>query len=192
MPTKLKGTVEQLKSVVEMTGASGEWQDKGNGHWQFRANDGAILNWWQSSGTLSFQGPQQEKQEFEQIVQLAIAKLLREGAGPAAPHELPPMDPLPIGRYRHYKGNEYEVLGVAGTVRRWRNWSCTELSTATTACGSAREPCSWNESPSRASWSRGSSTWDRDRVDAAAESAAPLLSAITGAATCGLPRLANG
>lgn len=116
MPTKFKQSIEQLKTVVEMTGASGEWQDKGNGHWQFRANDGAILNWWQSSGTLSFQGPQQEKQEFEQIVQLAIAKLLDEGTGPsapAAPPELLPIDPLPIGRYRHYKGNEYEVLGIA-------------------------------------------------------------------------------
>jgi hypothetical protein len=27
--------------------------------------------------------------------------------------ELPPLPPAPIGRYRHYKGGEYEVVGVA-------------------------------------------------------------------------------
>jgi len=26
---------------------------------------------------------------------------------------LPPVSPMQTGRYRHYKGNEYEVLGVA-------------------------------------------------------------------------------
>jgi hypothetical protein len=29
------------------------------------------------------------------------------------PSALPPVTPIPIGRYRHYKGNEYEVIGVA-------------------------------------------------------------------------------
>ena len=27
--------------------------------------------------------------------------------------ELPPVSPLPLGYYRHYKGKEYEVIGVA-------------------------------------------------------------------------------
>ena len=27
--------------------------------------------------------------------------------------ELPPLPTIPLGRYRHYKGGEYEVLGVA-------------------------------------------------------------------------------
>lgn len=27
--------------------------------------------------------------------------------------DLPPLPALPLGRYRHYKGNLYEVLGVA-------------------------------------------------------------------------------
>lgn len=27
-------------------------------------------------------------------------------------HELPALPALPLGRYRHYKGGEYEVLGV--------------------------------------------------------------------------------
>jgi hypothetical protein len=27
--------------------------------------------------------------------------------------DLPPVTPIQTGRYRHYKGNEYEVIGVA-------------------------------------------------------------------------------
>lgn len=27
--------------------------------------------------------------------------------------DLPPLPPAPAGRYRHYKGGEYEVVGVA-------------------------------------------------------------------------------
>ena len=29
-----------------------------------------------------------------------------------AAHDLPPLPVVPLGRYRHYKGGEYEVLGV--------------------------------------------------------------------------------
>ncbi len=28
-------------------------------------------------------------------------------------NELPALPPTPLGRYRHYKGGEYEVIGVA-------------------------------------------------------------------------------
>lgn len=28
-------------------------------------------------------------------------------------NELPPLPTIPLGRYRHYKGGEYEVIGVA-------------------------------------------------------------------------------
>jgi len=27
--------------------------------------------------------------------------------------DLPPLPPTPLGRYRHYKGGEYELIGVA-------------------------------------------------------------------------------
>lgn len=111
------GSIEDLKAVVGMTGATGEWQEKGRGQWQFRCNDGAILNWWQTTGTISYQGPQTERQEFEQIVDLAI-----DNASANKPQQPPPLQPLPsvpslpplpLGRYRHHKGNEYEVIGIA-------------------------------------------------------------------------------
>ena len=32
---------------------------------------------------------------------------------PSAPSsDLPPLPDVPVGRYRHYKGNEYELIGV--------------------------------------------------------------------------------
>lgn len=117
MAMKFKGGIEQLKAVVEMTGSSGEWLDKGRGYWQFRGNDNAILNWWQSSGTITFQGPVVERQEFEVIIDLAIKKFLsQQGTGEELarePRELPAIRPIRLGRYRHYKGKEYEVIGVA-------------------------------------------------------------------------------
>lgn len=117
MAMKFRGSIEQLQAIVGMTGASGEWVDKGRGYWQFRGNDNAILNWWQSSGTITFQGPQEARQEFEVIVELAIKKFLSQhGTGEVVagePRELPSIQPVRLGRYRHYKGKEYEVIGVA-------------------------------------------------------------------------------
>lgn len=119
MPLKIRCEIAELKAMVDMTGASGQWSEKGAGHWQFRADDGAVLNWWQSSGTLNFQGPLEARQEFEQIFELAMKKAASEPAPASAPAiaeaakpELPPLKPIQTGRYRHYKGNEYEVLAV--------------------------------------------------------------------------------
>jgi hypothetical protein len=33
-------------------------------------------------------------------------------ASATIPGDLPPLPSIPLGRYRHYKGGEYEVLGV--------------------------------------------------------------------------------
>lgn len=31
----------------------------------------------------------------------------------AMPSDLPPLPTVPVGRYRHYKGREYELIGAA-------------------------------------------------------------------------------
>lgn len=38
---------------------------------------------------------------------------MRGFAFPAMDDDLPPLPATPLGRYRHYKGGEYEVIGVA-------------------------------------------------------------------------------
>ena len=58
------GTYEELQDDVKLTGIYGEWRDFGN-HKQFRSDTGAILNWWQSTGAITFQGPGLATEEFE-------------------------------------------------------------------------------------------------------------------------------
>ncbi len=82
MKLKFSGTYAELQDEVMLTGIAGEWRDLGN-HKQFRADTGAVLNWWQSTGTISFQGPGLAAEEFEAklfCVQPAPTKLRRKGA----------------------------------------------------------------------------------------------------------------
>lgn len=52
---KFTGSVEELKAKLEACGCQGEWCEIPHGH-QFRARDGAILNWFPKKGTISLQG----------------------------------------------------------------------------------------------------------------------------------------
>ncbi len=61
---KFKGTFQELQDSVLLTSVNGEWQDFGN-HKQFRADTGAILNWWESNKTISFQGNRDEAAKLE-------------------------------------------------------------------------------------------------------------------------------
>ena len=47
------------------------------------------------------------------------------------------------GGYRHYKGNEYTVLGWLCIAKPRKNSSSTARNTATTASGCDRSRCSW-------------------------------------------------
>jgi hypothetical protein len=50
---------------VSRTGVTGQWRELKNGHKQFRTKGGAILNWWESTGTIQFQG-RDPAMKFEQ------------------------------------------------------------------------------------------------------------------------------
>ena len=65
---KFKRSIEELKAAIERTGMAGTWSVKGNGEQQFKASDGGILNWWPSTGTISFQGPREVKGKLESAV----------------------------------------------------------------------------------------------------------------------------
>jgi predicted nucleotide-binding protein len=52
---KFHGEFLELQAIVEATGRKGEWTER-NGHYQFRARTGHIVNWWPSKGTLLCQG----------------------------------------------------------------------------------------------------------------------------------------
>lgn len=61
---KFKDSYQELQDKVLLTGVEGEWHDLGNQK-QYRAESGAILNWWESSKTINFQGDKDEAKIFE-------------------------------------------------------------------------------------------------------------------------------
>ena len=71
MTTKFEGTFEEFKAIVEKTGIKGEWQE-GGGKFTFRSKQGGILNWWESSGTIQYQGNQEGKALLEKRVEEVI------------------------------------------------------------------------------------------------------------------------
>jgi hypothetical protein len=72
MSVKFQGSYVELQMCVARAGYSGDWRELSNGHRQYRTDDGAILNYWESSGTVTFQGRDQNR-SFEQAV-IAAAK----------------------------------------------------------------------------------------------------------------------
>lgn len=60
---------------------AGEWREPKDGHSQFHARSGAVLNWLESSGTVWFQGQEPAIPKFRRaFVKVATKKGLLEGA----------------------------------------------------------------------------------------------------------------
>jgi hypothetical protein len=57
------GNYEELKERVRRTGLRGIWRDLGNQK-QYKAENGAVLNWWESTHTILFQGKEPAAAEF--------------------------------------------------------------------------------------------------------------------------------
>ena len=80
MTEKYRGSCDELKAVVASTGIKGEWSDDGTGKHIFRSRTGGMLSWWESKGTLLFQGTADAKKELEQF----IIPLLSQGVKAAS------------------------------------------------------------------------------------------------------------
>jgi hypothetical protein len=61
------GDFNALRQVVSLTGIAGEWT-KGKNHRQFRAVNGAVLNYWLTTGTIFFQRPEFATAELKAVV----------------------------------------------------------------------------------------------------------------------------
>lgn len=70
--TKFQGSFEELKRIVENTGIAGAWQELQNGQKQFRAKNGSILNWWESKGTILFQGVSPAKEDLQSRLEASL------------------------------------------------------------------------------------------------------------------------
>ena len=56
MQLKFLGNYAKLRKCVSRTRLDGEWRELKFGHKQYRTDDGGYLNWWKTTGTLTFQG----------------------------------------------------------------------------------------------------------------------------------------
>ncbi len=56
MKLKFTGDYSRLQKYVSKAGLAGKWRDLKYGQKQYRTHEGGVLNWWQKSGALTFQG----------------------------------------------------------------------------------------------------------------------------------------
>ncbi len=70
--TKFLGKIEDLQKLVSECGFEGQWQELPKQQFQFATTDGAILNWWQTTRTIGFQGPNEVKAPFEKEICQAV------------------------------------------------------------------------------------------------------------------------
>lgn len=61
---KFSGNFAGFKKIIDTLGFSGKWKDILNGK-QYRTDTGAIVNWYESTGTLIFQGNKEARKPFE-------------------------------------------------------------------------------------------------------------------------------
>ena len=81
MTEKYRGSFDELKVIVASTGINGEWSDDGSGKHVFRSRTGGMLNWWESKGTLSFQGTADAKKELEESIGPLLSCDIKVGSG---------------------------------------------------------------------------------------------------------------
>jgi len=84
MADKFHGTIEELQALVKQAGYDGAWAEVGNGQHQFKAKDGAVLNWWPTKGTLQFQGPIKPRDLFRAAVEPLLSGATSHGSMGAA------------------------------------------------------------------------------------------------------------
>jgi hypothetical protein len=69
------GDIKKLEKCVLRTAIPGKWRKIPNHQVQYRTVDDAILNWWESTGTVAFQGPKQAVKKLKKaFVKIALKK----------------------------------------------------------------------------------------------------------------------
>jgi hypothetical protein len=97
---KFQGSLDDLQDIVMHCAISGEWSfHKKSRFYSLRAETGAILNFWPSTGTINFQG--QDAEQFEALFLShafmdtsvgAMAPLSEEPVWAPVPGPTPPLD----------------------------------------------------------------------------------------------------
>jgi hypothetical protein len=61
------GDFRALRQVIALTGIAGRWTETEN-HCQFRTGNGAVLNYWKTTGTMNFQGSKRAAAELKAML----------------------------------------------------------------------------------------------------------------------------
>jgi hypothetical protein len=67
MVYKFEGALAELHQLIETTDLDGKWTDNLPGKHRFRSNDGGVLTWWSSSGSILIQGQHEAKIKLEGV-----------------------------------------------------------------------------------------------------------------------------
>jgi predicted nucleotide-binding protein len=73
MANKFEESIEKLKLRIEAAGINGKWFEDGHGKYTFTSDEGGVLNWWKSTGTIQLQGKGIAKVALEKAVQSSTA-----------------------------------------------------------------------------------------------------------------------
>jgi hypothetical protein len=81
MRLKFLGNYSKLQKCVSRTRLDGKWRMLKYGQKQYRTHDGGYLNWWEGTGTITFQGHNlAAKEELTQAF-IAVASARRRLLG---------------------------------------------------------------------------------------------------------------
>ena len=81
MQLKFLGDYGKLKRCVSRTEIDGGWRDLKYGQKQFRTDDGGVLNWWETTKTVTFQGSNLVAKEKLRQAFISIASEKRRLSG---------------------------------------------------------------------------------------------------------------
>lgn len=69
------GPFEELKQLIKLARIPGDWRELDEGDHQFYTTIGAYLNWWPSTGTVTFQGRSSAVQQLREALDAGIGQL---------------------------------------------------------------------------------------------------------------------
>ena len=72
MNLRFNGTIKELKRALSFSDNDGQWSSPDSNQVQFRHRNGAILNWYPSTGTIFLQGKPEPRRELEQALRNAL------------------------------------------------------------------------------------------------------------------------
>lgn len=87
MASQFKGTIDQLQVAIAAANIHGQWSE-GSGKHTFRSQDGGILNWWASTGTLQLQGNAAGKGALERATSVSPGSIPVMAAAVAVPKQI--------------------------------------------------------------------------------------------------------